>query len=280
MRHSIRVVVGVFCLMIGVVALAKEPPNGFDAPAVAGTRGKVETLTYPSKTLGVERPVVVYLPPGYKAETKYPVLYLLHGSGDDETGWQEKGAAVNILDNLYADEKAHVTPMIVAMPYGYGKKKDTPMPKDAQERGQMSRAFDADLVKDLVPFIDGHYATMADAKHRAVAGLSMGGSQSLRIGLGNLDLFSYLGCFSSMAREPFPEGIAKAVGDPAGTNGKLKLFYLATGDKDPNFERIKDFHELLEQKGVRHQWSIKSGKHEWKVWRENLYEFAPLLFHD
>ncbi len=168
--------------------------------------------------------------------------------------------------------------MIVVMPYGYAKKPGTPMPTDPAERGKISRAFDDDLINNLIPFIDAKYPTNADANHRALAGLSMGGSQTLRGGLANLKLFACLGCFSSLLRDPFPEGIEKVLADPDTTNSKLKLFYLSTGDKDKNFDGIKSFHELLENRNIKHKWAIKSGTHEWKVWRESLYELAPLLF--
>src|SRR5712671_5138991 len=146
-----------------------ELPKNFDAEQPV-QHGKVEKLTYPSKTLGFDRPVVIYTPPGYTKDSKYPVLYLLHGSGDDETGWNVKGAANHILDNLYADPSAKMTPMIVVMPYGYAKKPGTPMPTDPAERGKISRAFDDDLINNLIPFIDAKYATLADGQHRALTG--------------------------------------------------------------------------------------------------------------
>jgi enterochelin esterase-like enzyme len=264
------------CFLCSTVAHA-QPPQSFDAEQ-AVPHGRVETLTYPSKTLGFDRSVVVYTPPGYTKDSKYPVLYLLHGSGDDETGWNVKGAANLVLDNLYADPSAKMTPMIVVMPYGFAKKPGDAMPTDRDERAKISRRFDEDLIKDLIPFIDAKYPTLADAKHRALAGLSMGGSQTLRAGLSNLSLFSYLGCFSSMLRDPLPEGIDKVLDDATTTNAKLKLFYISTGDKDKSLDGIKAFHELLEKKHINHRWELKSGTHEWKVWRESLYELAPLLF--
>jgi enterochelin esterase-like enzyme len=271
-RTTMWAMICTLCLAAPVWA---EPPAGFDAPSQA-KHGRIETIQYPSKMLGFDRPALVYLPPGYSAQTKYPVLYLLHGSGDDETGWNIKGAASNILDNLYSDAQSKIVPMILVMPYGYAKKAADPMPKDLQERAKLSRGFDDDFLKDLIPFIDAKYPTIADREHRAIAGLSMGGSQSLRIGLTHLDLFSTIGCFSSLLRDPLPETIAKVLDDPQ--HPPVKLFYLSTGDKDKNFEAIKGFHEQLEKKNLKHEWSVKAGTHEWKVWRESLYEFAPQLF--
>jgi enterochelin esterase-like enzyme len=264
-------------MVFGGFAWADSPPAGFDSPK-AVAKGKVEAVTYPSKTLGFDRPAVVYLPPGFKADQKYPVLYLLHGAGDDEKGWQEKGAAAAILDNLYADEKAHMTPMIVVMPLGFARKPGEAAAADQKERGRQSRGFDDDLLKDLVPFVEAKYPVIADAKHRALAGLSMGGSQTLRIGLTNLDKFAYLGVFSSLLREPIPEDVEKAMADAEGTNGKLKLFYYATGDKDKGFEAMTKFHEGLDTKKVKHRWEVKAGGHEWPVWKQCLWEMAPLLF--
>jgi len=178
-----RLVVLAFVIIVAVSEGAgAEPPPGFDA-ANAVPHGKIESRTYTSKTLGFDRPVTVYLPPGYQPGVKLPVLYLLHGSGDDETGWNTRGAASNILDNLYAEAHAKLVPMIVVMPYGFAKKPGDPMPTEPQERRKLSRAFDDDFIADLIPFIEATYATLPDARHRAVAGLSMGGSQSLRDGL-------------------------------------------------------------------------------------------------
>jgi len=136
-------------------------PKNFDAEQSV-PHGKVEKLTYPSKTLGFDRPVVVYLPPSYSSNKKYPVLYLLHGSGDDETGWLKKGAAANILDNLYASAAAtKPTAMIVVMPYGYALKQGEKPPTDRAERAKISQGFEKDLLEELIPFIDGKYPTLA-----------------------------------------------------------------------------------------------------------------------
>jgi enterochelin esterase-like enzyme len=255
------------------------PPEGFDAEKPI-PHGKVESITYPSKALGFDRPATVYLPPGYDPAKKYPVLYLLHGSGDDEKGWLTKGAAAHILDNLYADPAAKVTPMIVVMPYGYaiapGAK--PPPTTEREARAKVSRAFEQEVTADLIPFIDAKYPTIPDAPHRALAGLSMGGGHTLRVGLANLDKFSWLGVMSSMLRDPAPEPVARALDDAPATNAKLKLFYYSTGDKDRGFDAMKSFHDALDKKGIKHRWEVKSGAHEWKVWRESLHELVPLLF--
>src|SRR5262249_43098372 len=143
-------------------------------------RGKLETVEYDSKAVGGKRKMVVYAPPGYTKDTKYPVLYLLHGAGDDETGWTKKGAAAVILDNLYAAKQA--VPMLVVMPNGFAR---------APGSENRNSPFEDDLLNDIIPYVESHYAVLAGRDHRALAGLSMGGGQSLRIGLRHLDEFAW-----------------------------------------------------------------------------------------
>jgi enterochelin esterase-like enzyme len=273
-----RLIPALITLLLTTLAFA-QPPQGFDQEKPV-PHGKVESITYPSKALGFDRPATVYLPPGYDPAKKYPVLYLLHGSGDDEKGWLTKGAAATILDNLYAAPAAKVTPMIVVMPWGYAIRQGTKPPPTTQReaRAKISRAFEDEVTAELVPFIDAKYPTIPDAQHRAIAGLSMGGGHTLRVGLTHLDTFAWLGCMSSMLRDPMPENVAKILDDAPATNAKIKLFYYSAGDKDKSFDAMKAFHETLDKKGIKHLWSVKSGTHEWKVWRESLHELAPLLF--
>ena len=170
------------------------PPKGFDASRDGIDRGKLETVEYDSTTVGVKRKAQVYTPPGYSKDKKYPVLYLLHGIGGDENEWTRGGAANVILDNLYADKKA--VPMIVVLPNGRASKDLTardPIPKQSPAFA----AFEKDLLTDLIPFIEKTYSVKADRESRALAGLSMGGGQSLNFGLSNLDTFAWVGGFSS-----------------------------------------------------------------------------------
>src|SRR5215218_6832340 len=160
------------------------PPAGFDSRRDGIDRGKLETVEYDSTTVGVKRKARVYTPPGYAKDKKYPVLYLLHGIGGDENEWARGGAPDVILDNLYADRKA--VPMIVVMPNGRAAKDLTgrdPIPKQSPAFA----AFEKDLLTDLIPFIEKNYSVTADRESRALAGLSMGGGQSLNFGLNNLD---------------------------------------------------------------------------------------------
>jgi len=175
------------------------PPKNFDKKRDGIDRGKLETVEYDSTTVGVKRKARVYTPPGYTTDKKYPVLYLLHGIGGDENEWARGGAPDVILDNLYADTKA--VPMIVVMPNGRASKDATardPIPKQSPAFA----AFEKDLLTDLIPFIEKTYSVKVDRESRALAGLSMGGGQSLNFGLGNLDTFAWAG--SHPPRTPGP----------------------------------------------------------------------------
>src|SRR5262249_55322385 len=192
-------------------------PMGFDVERDKAERGKLEAVEYDSRSVGDKRKMMVYTPPGYKTDSKYPVFYLLHGGGDDETGWQKKGAADIILDNLYADKK--LVPMIVVMPNGFAKGAD----------GGRNSGFEDDLLKDIIPYIESHYPVKVDHVNRALAGLSMGGGQSLRIGLGHTDTFAWVGGFSSA---PFNRQ-GESASDAAEAAEKLRLLWISCRRKGP-----------------------------------------------
>jgi enterochelin esterase-like enzyme len=243
----------------------EAPAKGFDTERDKIERGKVETVEYDSKATEGKRKMVVYLPPGYDKDKKYPVFYLLHGAGDDETGWQKKGSAPTILDNLYADKK--LLPMIVVMPNGFARK-----PGDTGRAG----AFEDDLLKDVIPYIESHYSAKTGAENRALAGLSMGGGQSLNIGLKHLDTFAWVGGFSSaVGRTGSP------LSDADEATKKLRLLWVSCGDKDGLMTANKTFHTTLEEKKVPHVWYVDAdGKHEWPVWKNDLYLFSQMLFRE
>jgi enterochelin esterase-like enzyme len=341
MRRFLRkLVVGSAVLFLVPVALAwgqadskLEPaPSGFASQRDGLERGKVETVEYDSKSVGDSRKMTVYLPPGYSKDTKYPVLYLLHGAGDNEGGWVSKGAANVILDNLFADKK--IVPMIVVMPNGspQGPRPGTVLAgtimkrADADKNGIVSReeflaaaealykeletgkldekqlaaglnrlmpasgapggrgrgmgdfitVFQNDLFKDVIPYVESHYPVLADREHRAIAGLSMGGGQALTIGLRNLDVFAYVGGFSSAI---FGNS-SNLVSDPAAAGKQLRLLWLSCGDEDRLMDASKTFHSSLEQKHVSHLWHVDSGAHTWPVWKNDLYLLAQRLFRD
>lgn len=252
-----------------------DPPKGFDTRRDGIDRGKVETVEYDSTTVGGKRKARVYTPPGFAKDKKYPVLYLLHGIGGDENEWTRNGAPDVILDNLYADKK--VVPMIVVMPNGRASKDVTardPIPKQSPAFA----AFEKDLLTDLIPFVEKTYPVKSDRESRAIAGLSMGGGQSLNFGLGNLDTFAWVGDFSSAPNTKKPSDLLK---DPAEAAKKLKLLYVACGDKDTLFRISEGVHKMLDEKKVPHEYRvIPGGGHDFKVWKSDLYHFAKLVFRD
>ena len=252
------------------------PPEGFDAPRDGVQRGKLETVEYDSTTVGVKRKAQVYTPPGYSkddASEKYPVLYLLHGIGGDENEWTRGGAAHVILDNLVADRKA--VPMVVVLPNGRAGKDVTrrdPIPKQSPAFA----AFEQDLLTDLIPFIEKTYSVQAERESRALAGLSMGGGQSLNFGMANLDTFAWVGGFSSAPNTKRADHLVK---DPVDAAAKLKLLWISCGDQDGLLRISQRFHESLEEQKVPHFWHIHpGGEHDFAVWKADLYHFAPLLF--
>ena len=252
-----------------------EPPKGFDVVREGATRGMMETVEYDSTTVGIRRKAKVYTPPGYDKNAKYPVLYLLHGIGGDDNEWARGGVPNVILDNLYADKKA--TPMIVVMPNGRASKTLTardPIPKQSPAFA----LFEKDLLSDLIPFIEKTYAAKPDRQSRAIAGLSMGGGQSLNFGLGNLDAFAWVGGFSSAPNTRSPAALIK---DHVEAAKKLRLLYVACGDKDGLFKISQGVHAMLEEKKVPHLYHvIPGGGHDFRVWRSDLWRFAQLVFRD
>jgi predicted peptidase len=250
----------------------RAPAKGFDVKRDGVTRGTVETIEYDSKTVGAKRAAVVYLPPGYSKDAKYPVLYLLHGIGDDETGWTKKGAADVILDNLSADKK--LVPMVVVMPNGRAAK-DVTVSTPWNKQFPAFEAFEGDLLSDLIPFIEKRYSVKPDRDARALAGLSMGGGQSLNFGLKNLDTFAWVGGFSSA---PNTKPAGDLIKDPAEATKKLRLLWVSCGDRDGLMKLSRAFHDALEEKKVPHVWQVDTGGHDWAVWKADLYQLAPRLF--
>lgn len=249
------------------------PPDGFDARRQGIQHGKLETVEYDSTTVGIKRKTRVYTPPGYTKDQKYPVLYLLHGIGGDENEWARDGSPDVILDNLYADKK--VVPMIVVLPNGRASKDVKPRDPIPQQM-QPFAAFEKELLTDLIPFIEKTYSAKTDRESRALAGLSMGGGQSLNFGLSNLDTFAWVGGFSSAPNTKPPAALIK---DPAEATKKLRLLYVACGDKDGLFRISQGVHAMLDEKKVPHLYNvISSGQHNYKLWKGELYHFAQLLF--
>ena len=251
-----------------------QAPEGFDVSRNDIPHGKIDTITYPSQTVGTNRKAIIYLPPGYSKKKKYPVLYLLHGIGGDEKEWLHGGKPQVILDNLYADKK--LRPMIVVMPNGRAMKDDRATGNImAADKVQAFATFEKDLLNDLIPFIEKKFPVIKDREHRASAGLSMGGGQSLNFGLGNLDKFAWVGGFSSAPNTRRPEEL---VPDAEKVKEQLKLLWISCGDNDNLIRFSKRMHDYLNEKNVPHIYYIEPGVHDFKVWKNGLFMFSQFLF--
>ena len=249
-----------------------DPPANFRSERDDLAHGRVEMIEYDSQTVGTRRKMQVYTPPGYSTSKKYPVLYLLHGIGGDETEWQRFCTPNVILDNLIADGKAE--PMIIVMPNGRAQKNDRAEGNVFASAPAFAN-FEYDLLKDVIPAIEAKYSVKADREHRALAGLSMGGGQSLNFGLGHLDTFAWVGGFSSAPNTKAP---AELVPDPAAAQRQLKLLYLSCGNKDGLIRISQGVHNHLKEHGVPHIWHVDSHGHDADTWGKNLYHFARHLF--
>ena len=247
--------------------------------------GKVSEQLYFSNITQAWRRCFVYTPPGYSRnpDAKYPVLYLQHGSFEDETGWAKQGKANLILDNLIAADKA--VPMIIVMDNGYAFK---PADNNATEKNTRPQwVFEEVLINEVIPMIDQEYRTTPDKWHRAIAGLSMGANQTMRIIMNNLDKFAYYGGFSGTSNYPTSDKIDTktflngAFDDGKAVDEKIKVFWLGLGTKEPDpFPgSVGAFRDMLNEQGIAHVYYESPGtSHEWLTWRRSLYQYAQLLF--
>ena len=261
-------------LMLIAQKIEKEGPKGFDQLRPTIAHGTIDSISYNSTTVGTIRKALVYKTPGFSKDKKYPVLYLLHGIGGDEKEWLKGGTPQIILDNLFAEGK--IKPMIVVMPNGRAIKDDRATGNImAPEKVQGFATFERDLLDDLIPFIEKNYPTLTDREHRAIAGLSMGGGQSLNFGLGNLDKFAWVGGFSSAPNTKLPEVL---VPNPEETKKKLQLLWISCGDADGLLNFSKRTHEYLLKNNVPHVYYLEPGGHDFKVWKNGLYMYSQFLF--
>ena len=230
--------------------------------------GTVHSHIYESRAAGRPRRLAVYTPPGYEKDinNKYPTLYLQHGSGDNEATWVVHGKAHWIADNLIANGKTK--PMVIVMMDGH-----IAPPSD---RGSNTQLFETDLLNQVMPFIESTYRVNVSPEHRAIVGLSMGGGQSLRIGLKNAVKFAWVGGFSSAI--PSDESLGDSLANASETNQRLKLLWVGCGKDDFLVKSNEDFVAKLKTKGIDHQWRLTDGNHSWPIWRTYLAEFLPLLF--
>jgi enterochelin esterase family protein len=243
-------------------------------------RGQLHRHFFKSAIAGDERDFMVYTPPGYDptARKRYPVLYLLHGFSDDTSAWTSVGQAHVILDNLIARNQAR--PMVIVMPLGYGTLEI--LRADGGRRGDLRdrnlEKFQESLFKEVMPLAEKSYRISTDRKERAIAGLSMGGAESLLTGLNNLDRFAWVGAFSSGGLRTDLASQFPALDDKA--NRQLRLLWIGCGKEDGLLATNKKFDEWLASKGIKHSWEESSGAHSWRVWRRNLAQFVPLLFRE
>jgi enterochelin esterase family protein len=284
-----------------------KPISAVEVPEAGSTyysaqnvpHGQVREVWYDSKVTGTWRHALVYLPPKYDEQPKvrYPVLYLQHGGGEDETGWIRQGHANFILDNLIA--AGTCKPMIVVMAYGYAGRAGQPIPdftgkpfgspEMMKAMQEMAAAFEDDVTQALIPFVDSTFRTISDRDHRAMAGLSMGGMQTFQITLDHLDLFSYIGGFSGAGgmlvlgdRKLDPKTDYNGVfADPAAFAKKVHLLWLGVGTNEPERMRagLLRLHTSLMEAHIQHVFYESPGTdHEWQTWRRDLKDFAPRLF--
>lgn len=255
--------------------IVQKAPQNFDSIQTNIPHGNIDTVIYNSTTVGTKRKAIIYTPPGYSKKEKYPVLYLLHGIGGDEKEWLNGGQPQVILDNLYAMNK--IEPMIVVMPNGRAMKDDRAVGNIFdKEKVEAFATFEQDLLNDLIPYVEKNYSSTNEREHRAIAGLSMGGGQSLNFGLGNLNVFAWIGGFSSAPNTKKPEEL---VPDPEKAREQLKLLWISCGDKDRLITISKRTHDYLQTNDIPHIYYVEpDGVHDFKVWKSGLYMFSQLIF--
>jgi enterochelin esterase-like enzyme len=243
--------------------------------------GEMRIVWYQSSTLDTIRSMHIYTPPGYDAgNARYPVLYLLHGSGDDDAGWSTMGRAGFIMDNLLAAKKAK--PMIVVMPNGSMPRPATP-PAPETAGASAQDKFADELLKNIVPYVEKNYRVLANQQNRAIAGLSMGGGQTLRVAPRNPDLFGYVGVWSSgvnpQTTASFEQLNAAFLEHADKSNKMVKVFWVGVGEKDTGANAsAKNLVAVLNKHGIKNEFHESSGAHTWINWRHYLNDYAPLLF--
>src|SRR6188768_3989983 len=239
--------------------------------------GTLSYRYYYSPELGT-RPVLIYTPPGYETDTKtkYPALYLLHGTTDTEETWTKVGRANIILDNLIAQGKSK--PMIIVMPYGRA------YPTISKSSGSLRnwdnlQEFKKDFIHNLIPFVEQNYRVKADKDNRAIAGFSGGGGETLFLGLNNPELSAWICGFApGMLKEEFERNNAGAFTAPANTNQRLKLFWIGVGKEDMLYKVIAEYLTVLDEKGIKHETFISDGGHTWMNCKLYLATIAQKLF--
>lgn len=253
-------------------AVYAPPPQGFNQERDNIPHGKLEMVEYDSTTVGTRRKMQVYTPPNYSHENEYPVLYLLHGIGGDETEWQRFATPNVLLDNLIADGKA--VPMIIVMPNGRAQKNDR-AEGNVFASAPAFATFEADLLHDVIPAIEKNYSVSANRESRALAGLSMGGGQTLNFGLTHLDTFAWMGAFSAAPNTKSPQEL---IPDIEQAKSQIQFFWLSCGNKDGLIRISQTMHKFLKENNIPHVWQVDNHGHDPDHWRNSLYWFCQEIF--
>lgn len=250
-----------------------EPPPSFIQKRDGVAAGTIERFEYRSEVTGTTRQANVYLPPGYTSAKRYPVLYLLHGIGGDQNEWLAVASPNLVLDNLIANGKA--VPMIIVMPNGRALPDDRAIgdPFTAEKVAAFAR-FEQDLLEHLIPAIEQRYSTATDRRNRALAGLSMGGGQTLNFGFAHLDKFAWIGAFSSAPNTKPPADLFSNLDAVR----EVELIYLSCGNKDGLINFSQGVHRYLRDHDVPHIWNVDDHGHDPKTWASNLYYFLQRVF--
>jgi enterochelin esterase family protein len=272
---------------VSVVQVPGDGPAFYDVKPVP--HGQVRIVPYVSKTMGVSRTMWVYTPPDYDRGTSFPVLYLLHGGGDVESGWTMIGRANNILDNLIAEKKARS--MVVVMPLGHtvqsfwtGPARPSPTrqllgPGQPESTGLGLNLFGMELVNEVMPMVEQSFKVSKRPDDRAIGGLSMGGGLTMNVAFNRPELFRHVVIMSSAGGATLEKDFPAFFADPAKINRQFKTFWIAVGKDDALVAKMSTaLRAALDAKGIKHTYRVTEGRHEWTVWRHHLYEVAPLLF--
>lgn len=250
------------------------PPEGFDVARDGIPHGDVSIVEYDSTSLRLRRMLRVYTPPNYDTNRRYPVLYLHHGLGNTSTEWTERARAPIIVDNLLAEGK--IEPLIIVFPSGNATAVRGDEKQGDRTQASYGEPYHRDLLEDIVPFVESRYPVYTDREHRAIAGMSMGGGQSLNIGLTYIDRFAWI---AAVAPAPNTRPPADLVPDPQPLE-QLKLLWISVGNHDNLIRVSQGMHAHLTSQGVAHAWRVDTNGHDTAEMRQSLYHFAQLLFRE
>jgi len=251
-----------------------DAPAAFNVARDNVPHGEVKVIEYDSKSLGTRRNMRVYTPPGYTLDKKYPVLYMLHGLGNNSTEWTNRAKAPVIVDNLLADGK--IQPLVMIFPNCDAKiTVDNPQGGQRAQEGY-GEPFTQDFLNDIIPFVESHYSVLTDRDHRAIGGMSMGSGQTLNIGMSHLDLFAWI---AAIAPAPNTKAPAQLVPDPEATK-KVRLIWLAVGSKDGLLRVAQGVHNYLKEKDVPHVWNVDGNAHDTAEMSNNLYNYIQRIFKE